>query len=82
MTELSDVRKRILHFIDYYSRQTGCRPPIREICREVGLQSRTSVYEHLGWLETRGYIGPWRGVTVYLPGTKECLTCHGSGRVR
>lgn len=68
------TRERILAFIIRYFEQHGYAPSFKEICEDVGLYSKSSVYNHIhkmleiGMLETDAENGSPRAIRV--PGYK------------
>lgn len=54
--ELSEKQKMILDFIQREISENGFPPTVREICKEVGLSSTSTVHSHLEILQKKGYI--------------------------
>ena len=65
---LTDKQQEVLDCIEEYLRDRGYPPSIRDICRQVGLSSSSTVYAHLNALEKKGYIqrddGAMRGIRI------------------
>lgn len=65
---LTDKQQEILECIEEYMRDRGYPPSIRDICKQVGLSSSSTVFSHLNALEKKGYItrddGAMRGIRV------------------
>lgn len=55
-TDLNSRQIAILDYVKDYIKKRGYPPSIREICKEVGLKSPSTVQTHLDSLEKRGYI--------------------------
>ncbi|MDR2672634.1 MAG: transcriptional repressor LexA [Coriobacteriales bacterium] len=53
---LTERQQQVLTFIKDYSRAMGYPPSVREIGKEVGLKSSSTVHSHLNSLEMKGYI--------------------------
>ncbi|MBT9172094.1 MAG: LexA repressor [Syntrophomonadaceae bacterium] len=56
MDQLTDRQQQILDFIRREVRNKNYPPSVREIGREVGLTSSSTVHTHLSTLEKKGYI--------------------------
>jgi repressor LexA len=56
MDQLTDRQQQILDFIRREVRNKNYPPSVREIGREVGLTSSSTVHTHLSVLEKKGYI--------------------------
>lgn len=54
--KLSEQQEKIMSYIKKVILQRGCSPTIREIGREVGLRSSSSVHSQLNKLKEMGYI--------------------------
>jgi len=54
--QLTDRQRSILEFIESQMRERGFPPSVREIGKEVGLTSPSSVHSHLATLQENGYL--------------------------
>lgn len=55
-SELKGRRRQIFEVLERSLKQCGYPPSVREICKEVGLSSPSTVKHHLDALEAAGYI--------------------------
>jgi repressor LexA len=53
---LTPPQKKLLIYILDSIRDGGCPPTVREICHEFGYRSTGTARDHLGALETKGYL--------------------------
>lgn len=49
-------QEMILEFIKAFSKENGYPSTVREMCEGVGLQSSSTVHQHLNQLEKKGFI--------------------------
>ena len=56
MAEPTPRQRQILEFIDFYAREHGYPPSVREIAKGVGLSSTATVHTHLGVLQDKGFL--------------------------
>lgn len=58
---IGTTRKKVYDFLVEFITENGYAPCLREICAGTGLNSTSSVYEHLMKLEKEGKIEMKRG---------------------
>lgn len=51
-----EMRQKVYDYLIGYVKENGYAPSVREICEGVGLNSTSSVYNHLSNLEEEGKI--------------------------
>jgi len=51
-----DKQQKILDFMNQHLLEKGYPPSVREICKDVGFKSTSSVHAYLRWLEEEGQI--------------------------
>ena len=56
MRGLTARQRQILEFIEFYARDRGYPPSVREIADAVGLSSTATVHTHLASLQNKGYL--------------------------
>ncbi|TCK98152.1 repressor LexA [Natranaerovirga hydrolytica] len=56
MSDLNDKQKKIVEFIKNEILNKGYPPSVREICKNVGFKSTSTVHAHLAKLEEKGII--------------------------
>ena len=56
MELLTKRQKEILDFIQQFTDEFGYAPSVREIAKELGLSSASTVHEHLQALKSKGYL--------------------------
>ncbi len=56
MVDLTDKQKECLIIINLLTKKKGYPPTVREIAREMRLNSPATVYHHLKILKQKGYI--------------------------
>lgn len=56
MEDLTDKQKECLIIINLLTKAKGYAPTIREICKEMNVNSSATVYTHLKKLREKGYI--------------------------
>lgn len=58
------TREKLLQYIICYRKEHGYSPSIREMAAAIGVRSTCTVFQHLAFLEERGFIihteGKWR----------------------
>lgn len=82
--ELTPTRRLILEYLEVCAKKQHY-PSIREIGEAVGLQSSSTVHQHILALEEGGYIekrltSRSRNIHIKIEG-EVCPTCRGTGRV-
>lgn len=53
---MTKKQEEILNIVTTYIEKNGHSPTVREICKEAGLNSPATVYQHLKLLKGKGYI--------------------------
>ena len=53
---MTKKQEEILNIITKYIEKNGHSPTVREICKEAGLKSPATVYQHLKLLREKGYL--------------------------
>ena len=53
---MTKKQEQILNIVTKYIEVNGYSPTVREICKEAGLNSTATVYQHLKLLKEKGYI--------------------------
>ena len=56
MNDLTDKQKECLIIINLFIKHKGYSPTVREIAKEMGLNSPATTYHHLKLLREKGYI--------------------------
>ena len=56
MKDLTDKQKECLIIINLFIKHKGYSPTIREIAKQMGLNSPATVYCHMKELKRKGYI--------------------------
>ncbi len=71
-------QEEILDCIESYIRDRGYPPSIRDICREVGLSSSSTVFNHLASLERKGFISRESGAmrSIRLTGPRSIASAY------
>ena len=84
---LTTRQKQILEYIRTCVHKFGYPPSVREICKEVGLSSTSTVHGYLHRLEDLGYIrrdparsGPSNSSTKVRGGPRKSSPCPWSAR--
>lgn len=53
---MTKKQEQILNIVTKYIEENGYSPTVRDICKEAGLNSPATVYQHLKLLKEKGYI--------------------------
>ncbi len=71
MEKLTKKQEEILNIIKKYIAKNGYSPTVREICKEVGLNSTATVFVHMQHLMRKGYLSQanskFRTLEVLVP---------------
>lgn len=70
---LSKRQKAVLESIEHYINEKGYGPTVRDICKDLGLSSPSTVHVHLNSLEKKGYIkrDPLKSRSIVLAQSNE-----------
>lgn len=70
---LSKRQKAVLESIENYIKEKGYGPTVRDICKDLGLSSPSTVHVHLNSLEQKGYIkrDPLKSRSIVLAHAQE-----------
>ena len=70
MKKITEKQNRILNYISDYIKNNGYSPSIRDIAKEVGIKSTSTIAGHLDRLEKKGLIERTYGISRSIRITK------------